>query len=29
MATKKRMLDFILDQIEIEREGYIPIQKIR
>ena len=27
MATKKRMLDYILDQIEIEREGYITYTK--
>ena len=27
MATKKRLLDYILSQIEIEREGYITYTK--
>ena len=27
MATKKRLLDFILSQIEIEREGYVTYTK--
>ena len=27
MATKKKMLDFILDQIETERDGYITYTK--